>query len=896
MVVGININNNINSFANLKQKKPFAPQDTNQQKKNYQIQNFNITPDYNIKLPTNYTVLPTLTLENGQKIHQYKLSNGQKVLLAPMKVPTTYINTYVNTGAINETQENTGISHLLEHIVLNDKKNELSSQEQVKLMGGDMNGKTSLTQTYYTIAIPQFEDKDLENCIKMQASMVFNPTINDQILNKEKNIVKSEINMFDDNTNTTELPYLNKVINNLYSINTNTLGKSSDVDKITPEQLKEYHKTNYTPESSTTIITGDIQPEKTINLIAKYFNTSGKQHENKQTITPINKTIRKDIIGNQAKTKAIIAFDVPNNIQSKIGLKLIEKHIDENQKNFVDNPDNKSFTILSQNILANRNTPIAILNTSSKNPEEDLKQLFKNVNNYPPIDDKELNKYKEDLKVEFAEKLETPKTMQELLSENLNNLENLQNYNKIIDTQSPEVVSKASKQLDLGKASILVFHPTGTTLETIKNNYKNANHNINFGSLKKIYNQNNNIETFILNNNIEMGLYNKENSQNTIINMVFQPTTTIKHKEGVREVANTILENINPTPYDIRKNYTDIYIKPNNAIYLTTQAPTEKTQNLCDFIKNIKNISNELDTDCVEDAKANLKNNFTPATRSTEIEANNILNINEDSILQNLENITVDDVKKYFDDIFNTSSITVASTGETNKTKNVIINNFNQFNTVNVNTKQLSKMFTQSTSKEVTTQAINTKQADLATVYKYKINGNLKDETSIDLLTSIVSNRNFDNLREKSKLGYQPDTVNFFAGDCGILSFGILTDTDNKSNIQNAFTETQKIVNDLKRNPPTDKELVTAKNTLKLSILENSYKQKDITTSLLDGMLSPYGANKINQKLDIIDTISKQDIQNTANYIFQNSPHYIIRASEDALIDNKNFLGNLKQS
>ena len=172
MVVGININNNINSFAKLKQKKPFAPQDTNQQKKNYQIQNFNITPDYNIKLPTNYTVLPTLTLENGQKIHQYKLSNGQKVLLAPMKVPTTYINTYVNTGAINETQENTGISHLLEHIVLNDKKNELSSQEQVKLMGGDMNGKTSLTQTYYTIAIPQFEDKDLENCIKMQASIL----------------------------------------------------------------------------------------------------------------------------------------------------------------------------------------------------------------------------------------------------------------------------------------------------------------------------------------------------------------------------------------------------------------------------------------------------------------------------------------------------------------------------------------------------------------------------------------------------------------------------------------------------------------------------------------------------------------------------------------------------
>ena len=44
-----------------------------------------ITPDFGVKLPQQYTKLPTVELDNGLKIHQYKLANGYRVSVVPME-------------------------------------------------------------------------------------------------------------------------------------------------------------------------------------------------------------------------------------------------------------------------------------------------------------------------------------------------------------------------------------------------------------------------------------------------------------------------------------------------------------------------------------------------------------------------------------------------------------------------------------------------------------------------------------------------------------------------------------------------------------------------------------------------------------------------------------------
>ena len=71
----------------------------------------NVTVDFNVKKPSNYTLLSTDTLKNGLVIHTYKLSNGHKVTIVPMENSPTTVKNYVNVGSMNETDNIKGISH-----------------------------------------------------------------------------------------------------------------------------------------------------------------------------------------------------------------------------------------------------------------------------------------------------------------------------------------------------------------------------------------------------------------------------------------------------------------------------------------------------------------------------------------------------------------------------------------------------------------------------------------------------------------------------------------------------------------------------------------------------------------------------------------------------------------
>ena len=73
----------------------------------------------NVNLPVGYQKLGIKTLSNGQEIHCYKLNNGQQVYIAPKECSTTVLNTYVNTGSMNEKDEERGISHFCEHMAFN---------------------------------------------------------------------------------------------------------------------------------------------------------------------------------------------------------------------------------------------------------------------------------------------------------------------------------------------------------------------------------------------------------------------------------------------------------------------------------------------------------------------------------------------------------------------------------------------------------------------------------------------------------------------------------------------------------------------------------------------------------------------------------------------------------
>ena len=78
-----------------------------------------VTPDYDVSVPVSYKRTAVDKLDNGLELHNYKMANGYKVTIVPMKNSPAVVKSYVNVGSMNETADIKGISHFLEHMAFN---------------------------------------------------------------------------------------------------------------------------------------------------------------------------------------------------------------------------------------------------------------------------------------------------------------------------------------------------------------------------------------------------------------------------------------------------------------------------------------------------------------------------------------------------------------------------------------------------------------------------------------------------------------------------------------------------------------------------------------------------------------------------------------------------------
>ena len=140
------------------------------------------------------------------------------------------------------------------------------------------------------------------------------------------------------------------------------------------------------------------------------------------------------------------------------------------------------------------------------------------------------------------------------------------------------------------------------------------------------------------------------------------------------------------------------------------------------------------------------------------------------------------------------------------------------------------KIFTPQSETKVLTDVYSKNQAQIVMAYKFKINHNLKDSTTLMLLNEILggspSSRLFSDLREQQKLAYSVRSNFKNLYDIGMLELTIGTTTENNEtgeisydNLQKSIEGFKKHINNLKTEKVSDKELASAKLALKNRIL-----------------------------------------------------------------------------
>lgn len=900
----------------------------------------NVTPDYNVKVPAAYQKIKDIELPFDLKASLYKLSNGQNVIIVP-KEGSTVVKTYVKTGSMNEPDNLRGISHYIEHNLFNGSDGLDAGEffERVNDMGAGTNASTGFAETNYYIASNLLRKQDLEDKIKLHASMLQYPHFDFDKLEKEKGIVNSEINMI---LSDPENIGFQKCIKNLYNINSASLdligGTTENITNLTREDVVNYFNKNYYPANMTTVITGEVDPDKTMQLVSKYFNLQKNPPQSRifEEMKPLKNAKREDIISDKAYAAGIYTgFNGPVNsdIKGKIEIQALENILSGSKNARISKelrPYNTDVFMTCEKVSTKPGDGTAIIfnaQTTEENSAKVMQTIADKINELqsnPPSED-EMNSMKKALKKHFEWRFEHSGSINELLgSAALDGVMNYINeYENIVDGLTPEDITNAAKKyLDTSKASLVVIHPNSVDEKTVKQNHPSSNivftgNSVNTDNTKKAINMNN-VNAYKLQNNFQVVTNDiKTNNCVLLFNLKAQlpanvnPATPLILYKMLN--AGSAYRSENEFLNDLEQDAIYMEFNAGNcSIEAETEFNTEDTEKTLKALKEVV-FNPRFTEENFNIAKSNIEENIKKSKKSPldklnkELFPNDNYGAAKEEILEGLKTVTMADVRGLYEYIIQNPAGTAVMSAPFSKkpeVRNILFNELGMIKPLREFKPQTLDNYVPVEETKVLTDTHNDYQADIVEAFKFKNNGNLKDDVTIMLLNTILgessSSRLFNDLREKQKLAYSVQSKINYHENSSTLKLFIGTTTENKDtgeisydNVQKAIDGFNKHIQKIKTEKVTDKELENAKLCLKNSILEDNETSFDKTLSLACGLTDYYGVSKYNQIMALIDDITADDILNAANYIFNTKPVYSINATQNTLDANKEYFESL---
>ena len=188
-----------------------------------------------------------------------KLKNGVRVLLVPMEgVESVTAMVLCKTGSRNETVKQAGISHILEHMVFKGTKKyptPMSIAEAVDSIGAEQNAFTSKEYTGYYITSAA---KHLGLTLDIQAEMLTAPTLPQFDLNREREVIVEEINMYEDQPMAMASEHFENLMYGGSSMGRMIIGTKESVRATTSLDLREYMQRWYRGGNMLVVVAGRI--------------------------------------------------------------------------------------------------------------------------------------------------------------------------------------------------------------------------------------------------------------------------------------------------------------------------------------------------------------------------------------------------------------------------------------------------------------------------------------------------------------------------------------------------------------------------------------------------------------------------------------------------------------
>ncbi len=216
----------------------------------------------------------------------YQLSNGLRIVHQKTSSRVVYFGTIIGVGSRDESDNEQGLAHFLEHLIFKGTKKRKSLQiiNRLEDVGGELNAFTTKEYTVlYSIILKEYAQRSVE----LIADMVQNATFPQDEIDKEIEVIKDEILSYKDSPSELIVDEFEEMIFGSHSLSHNILGTEELLSTFNTEKAKQFYEHHYTFDKMVVFFSGNIAENKLLKWCEKYFNKkTTKNNHNK--LTPPN--------------------------------------------------------------------------------------------------------------------------------------------------------------------------------------------------------------------------------------------------------------------------------------------------------------------------------------------------------------------------------------------------------------------------------------------------------------------------------------------------------------------------------------------------------------------------------------------------------------------------------
>ena len=211
------------------------------------------------------------------KMQKIILPNKLTILVVKRPTESITIQATIKVGSNHETEKTRGISHFIEHLLFEGTSSR-SAQEiasAIESKGGDFGAFTSNTRTAYYIKLLH---KHFPTAITILADMLTSPAFKKDIIERERNIVLSELRMRQDEPRSYQWELLQSTMFTKHPAKFPVIGYEKTINSFTQKQFLEFFHTHYTPSNIILTVVGNYTPRHIESLKRTFSKLTPTPH------------------------------------------------------------------------------------------------------------------------------------------------------------------------------------------------------------------------------------------------------------------------------------------------------------------------------------------------------------------------------------------------------------------------------------------------------------------------------------------------------------------------------------------------------------------------------------------------------------------------------------------